>query len=532
MLRRLGIRAQLLLLIGLAAAPLLALLLLGASLRHDILAREAEQELHHLVERIAAHHAALVREGEALVALLAAADVGPGADGRGCLNLVRRLNQYRPTRWRFSRLNRDGWLICATSGQARVNVRDEPYFLEAARTGKPLVGRYLAGRGGGAPYLPVVQPLRDAAGDFDGVVVAALPLAVLRELIAELLLPPGTRLQLVDHVGRLVTERADAAAPPLAPSEWLGHVDPLAARRVVRLDGRLAALSDVAGTGLKVAVALGEAQALGEASRRLKVELAVAFLALIGVGAVAVLLAERLFVRRIRHLAAAAGRLRLGDLTVRSELGTRDDEIGALARGLDAMATELERQHGRLRAREAQYRHLAMHDPLTDLANRRGFMSALEERVHAAAAHGGGLALLLVDLDEFKAVNDRFGHDAGDAVLVAAAARLRAAVRGRDLVARLAGDEFALLIELEPGLGRDVDGIARRLVESLSEPYALAGGEIGAAATVGLALFPEHAGDAEALLKAADVALYAGKLGGRRTWRRFDGEAGRAAAPA
>lgn len=525
MLWRLGIRTQLLLLIGLAAAPLLALLLLGASLQRELLAREAEHQLAKLVEDIALRHATLVHEGQSLAALLAAADVRPGPDGRGCYDFFTRLRDYGRTGWRFSVFNRDGWLVCAGGGQSRINIARQPFFREAQRGGEAVVGYYARGRTGGSPTLPIVQPLRDATGAFDGAVLAALPLRSLREMLQDLDLPPGARLQVVDYAGNLLAERAEAGAPPLAPAEWLGHVDPLAASHVARLDGRLVVVSDAGGSGLSLAVGVSEARAMAAADRRLRIDLALACVALLGVGAVVALFAERAFVRRVRRLAAVAGRLRRGDLTARSGLAERGDEIGELARGIDGMAADLESQHGRLAAREAQYRHLAMHDPLTGVANRRGFMTALQLRVRVAHAPGGRFALLLVDLDDFKLVNDRWGHDAGDALLVAAAGRLRAAVRGRDLVARLAGDEFAVLIECGPDAEPDLAAIAARLVETLAEPYALACGAIDSAATLGLAICPDHARDAPALLKAADVALYEAKLAGRRTWRRFAGDA-------
>ncbi len=162
-----------------------------------------------------------------------------------------------------------------------------------------------------------------------------------------------------------------------------------------------------------------------------------------------------------------------------------------------------------LRAAQERIEHLADHDPLTGLANRAAFHAALEAM--AQDPRGGGLFVL--DLDHMKATNDRFGHAAGDALLVAAAQRLREAVRPSDLVCRLGGDEFAVV-----AFGADPDQVAaigERLRGALRAPVAVEGAELPLSASVGAACAPQHADRAEALSKAADLALYEAKAQGR-----------------
>ena len=160
---------------------------------------------------------------------------------------------------------------------------------------------------------------------------------------------------------------------------------------------------------------------------------------------------------------------------------------------------------------EQEMRHLAMHDMLTGLPNRALFMDRLESAHHRAQRHGGMFALVYVDVDRFKEVNDTWGHGAGDAVLIELAARLRGALRENDTVARLGGDEFALVLE-------ELDDIndAHRLMERVSQsPLApmhhQRDGEtltLSIAASIGLAAYPADGAEVDALLHAADQAMY------------------------
>ncbi|MBX9701631.1 MAG: EAL domain-containing protein [Acetobacteraceae bacterium] len=157
-------------------------------------------------------------------------------------------------------------------------------------------------------------------------------------------------------------------------------------------------------------------------------------------------------------------------------------------------------------------------DPLTGLADRRGFHAALASML---AAGGEGPALLMVDLDRFKPVNDLLGHPVGDALLQAAARRLRSTVRGGDLCARLGGDEFAVLLA-SPTTADQAEALAARLVELLSRPYLIEGQLALIGASVGVAIAPADGATSEALISSADLALYAAKAAGRGTARRFE----------
>jgi diguanylate cyclase (GGDEF)-like protein len=163
----------------------------------------------------------------------------------------------------------------------------------------------------------------------------------------------------------------------------------------------------------------------------------------------------------------------------------------------------------RNRDQAAASRHQALHDALTGLPNRILFHDRLEQALRHAEREREPLAVLMVDLDRFKEVNDTLGHGNGDLLLQQVGPRLRAALRARDTIARMGGDEFAVLLP-----GTDVAGsrqVAAALHEALEEPFALEGVTVESEASVGIAHYPEHGADAETLLQRADVAMYIAK---------------------
>jgi diguanylate cyclase (GGDEF)-like protein/PAS domain S-box-containing protein len=179
------------------------------------------------------------------------------------------------------------------------------------------------------------------------------------------------------------------------------------------------------------------------------------------------------------------------------------------------------------RRAEQELAHVAEHDPLTGLPNWAMFQQRVREAVARAESAGRGAAVLLVDLDDFKLVNDSFGHAAGDALVVEAARRLVEAVEDAGAVSRLGGDEFAILLaDLHPGRGGGgtglaADAMAERVRAALRAPAEIDGTEIYCPASVGISLYPEDAADPATLLKHADTALFQAKAAGRDGQSRY-----------
>lgn len=167
-----------------------------------------------------------------------------------------------------------------------------------------------------------------------------------------------------------------------------------------------------------------------------------------------------------------------------------------------------------VRRLEARMHFQATHDTLTGLINRWQFGQRLEQAIAEAARSGQAFALLLLDLDDFKAVNDGYGHAAGDQVLREVARRLRSVLRADDALARLGGDEFTVLLPRIAG-AQDAEQVAANLLEALCQPYQMHGFELDSGASLGIALYPGDAQDAATLLRYADMAMYHAKESGR-----------------
>ena len=166
--------------------------------------------------------------------------------------------------------------------------------------------------------------------------------------------------------------------------------------------------------------------------------------------------------------------------------------------------------------------YAAHHDTLTGLANRTLFNLKLEDAITKAVHFGETSDLLMIDLDDFKPVNDTYGHDAGDTLLRQAAGRLKECVRSNDTVARLGGDEFAIIARNSPEEQDLVCAIAKRIVDALMKPYSINGNTIEVSASVGITAISSTEKSANAILKKADIALYAVKNEGRNGYRHFD----------
>lgn len=190
-------------------------------------------------------------------------------------------------------------------------------------------------------------------------------------------------------------------------------------------------------------------------------------------------------------------------------------ELDRLGGDINALLDELQGWQGHMESEHAVLAHRASHDTLTAMPNRAAFDEQLALRIKAAEAQDNRFALLFIDADNFKAVNDNFGHAAGDAVLVALSACIKGTLRKGNFAARIGGDEFIVIIDPLDTESIPED-LAHRIQTCVSQPTVLPSGDVyHAAVSVGVALFPIDGSDATALLTAADAAMYADKLANR-----------------
>ena len=196
-------------------------------------------------------------------------------------------------------------------------------------------------------------------------------------------------------------------------------------------------------------------------------------------------------------------------------------ELNTLGEDFNSLLDELQAWQDRLQSENQLLAHKAAHDSLTGLPNREIFEQALNRALDEASSHGGRVAALFLDSDNFKGINDGLGHAAGDAVLVNVAARVRSRLRQDDLVARLGGDEFAVLLTPLHEFA-NAQAIADSIVACMREPIVLpGGGSVVSSLSVGIAVFPDDARDPQGLMRAADAAMYRAKSA-----RRDRGEPG------
>ncbi len=177
------------------------------------------------------------------------------------------------------------------------------------------------------------------------------------------------------------------------------------------------------------------------------------------------------------------------------------------------------------RIKETEYKlaHLAHHDPLTELPNRLLFHDRLEQAILRAQREGTRTAVLFLDLDRFKNINDSMGHAMGDLLLQRVAERLKEAMRAEDTVARLGGDEFVLIVEALKGR-KDAAAVAKHILDLFGQPFCLENQEVFVDASIGISLYPDHGEDTQTLVRNADAAMYRAKTEGRNNFQFYTAE--------
>jgi diguanylate cyclase (GGDEF)-like protein len=198
------------------------------------------------------------------------------------------------------------------------------------------------------------------------------------------------------------------------------------------------------------------------------------------------------------------------------------DLLQRLADNVSFALVNFDRADEKARA-DQRIEYLATHDSLTNLPNREMFNQLLHFSVAAARRHDRHFAVLFIDLDRFKIINDSLGHEAGDALLIEIGNRLRQSLRSSDVIARLGGDEFVVILE-NAGERIDVEAVAHDLLSALRQPMQLCGHECHTTASIGIAMFPADGSDVQTLTKNADVAMYLAKEDGKNGFRFFTKE--------
>jgi diguanylate cyclase (GGDEF)-like protein len=385
------------------------------------------------------------------------------------------------------------------------------------------------------PTLQMASPVFDAQHKVRGVVVINLDLeGLFHQLAADL--PADLRLFLINAEGDYLIHPEprqafafDRGQRARVQDEFSGSAalfeaeaktqEQLARSTAGARSDLLAAFVRQPDTGLALqhSFILGLAQSMETIEREAQ-QLALSTLRLVAVFSALTILAAALLARAlvqplnriVQALADFAEGRSVGDLPLR-----RHDEVGALARGVQAMQQQILNRFGQLEAQQREMGHLASHDSLTGLLNRRVFLDRLDHALAHAKRCQGDLALLFIDLDHFKQINDRYGHAAGDQVLQAVAQRLRGLVREADTVARIGGDEFIVLLD-EGHDDAAIQHVADKLLTALAEPISCADLTLHCGGSIGISRYPQDGHSAGELIAAADRGMYRAKSGGRQ----------------
>jgi diguanylate cyclase (GGDEF)-like protein len=428
-------------------------------------------------------------------------------------------------------------VLTDTAGQQLVNTlvpRGQPlpkhgnpdFQARVIASGKPAVSDLFIGGVLRRPLVVVEVPVRQSDHVDYTLAMGFLP-ERFAAVLAEHPLEPDWIVSIFDSTGTIVARTHDAdrfvgdkGAPALLTA--------LAARpegmvETKTLEGVpvFATYSRSTGTGWAVAVGIPQ-QVLLARLERWTAWLAVSAAGLVLFGVAAALAISKQIASAIDALIEPATALGEGRPVSAQSLSIK--EASAVAAAL-VRASELLRMRTRerdaatqatatLQIRANEFEHAARHDPLTELVNHSHFNAMLEEKVRTCERSGGRFTVLFVDIDDFKRINDLHGHVVGDEVLRSFAARLRAGVREGDTVARIGGDEFALLID-----GRSPDELQSfgvQMADRLSRPYAVRNLTIDVSASIGAAGYPEDGRTVDALLVAADNAMYGAKAASKR----------------
>jgi diguanylate cyclase (GGDEF)-like protein len=413
----------------------------------------------------------------------------------------------------------------AVPGHSQLDCAESGWLLAAVRGSKPVVSTPARGCMSDDPMIIFAAPVRDASGSVVAVLagVALLNAPGFLDRMQETELGATGGFLLVSPADHLFVASSDPRMilkPTPQPGVNLLHDQAMSGYRgtgiTINASGveELSAMVTVPSTGWFVVARLPTDEAFRpiEAVRDFMLKATAAFL--VGILAILLLALPRILrpltdaARAIRDMASSKSKL------VRLPVG-RDDEVGKLVSGFNFLVDSLRKEEAAREASEARLKFLAHHDSLTGLCNR----AVLEDRLEQALAHterdGSQIALLFCDLDDFKAINDQYGHHAGDAVLRQVARRLSDGRRRIDTVARLGGDEFVILLTDLIDARATANVVAQKCLAAVNEPFGVEGKTLTLGMSVGIAVHAGAAVTRSYLIAQADIAMYRAKRKGK-----------------
>lgn len=404
----------------------------------------------------------------------------------------------------------------AALGRMGLSISGYPDF-HLAKNGKFIIGEPLISPASQQAIMPMMTALRDTSGKFIGVLggTTALSAAGFLDHLQQARLGESGSFMLVSPIKRIIIAANDSGVV-LKPLPQVG-VDPVLDKAVAGYRGtgigsngsieEIKAIAAVPSTGWFVAVRLPVTAALPTVEH-VKAFILRGGLAQALVIFLLIILVVVWFFRPLRRAADQAERMTRGDLPLTPLPVAREDEVGHLTMAFNRLLS-------RLKVHQSELQHQAHHDILTGLPNRVMLADRMQQAIAHASRDGTGVALLFLDLDGFKPINDTLGHKAGDQVLQEITQRLMRVARHSDTLARVGGDEFVLLAtDLGTPLTLGARALAEKCISIVAEPLKLQQGDYKLGVSIGIAVCDSNC-DPELLLQAADKAMYNAKNKGR-----------------
>lgn len=406
-------------------------------------------------------------------------------------------------------------------GRRGASYADRDWFKAVRNSGKSVMSPPLLGRISRQPSIVMAAPIKDGYGNLFAVLAGTTALAApgFLDLVQEHKVGQSGGFLVVSPQDRIFVTASNpelTLRPLPAPGANPLHDRAMAGYRGGGLTvnaqgkGEISAIASIPAANWFLVASTPAREAFAPIDRLYGVLLRNTLLIGIVVVLSALIVLNWLF-RPLTHAAQQVNAMAAGRIGLRALPVVRNDEVGDLAAGFNLLL-------GKLRDREAILARIAHHDPLTALPNRSTLLDRLNQSIALAQRRHSRLALLFLDLDGFKSVNDDHGHDAGDRLLHAVAQRLRGTVRKADMVARFGGDEFVILLT-DIGDAASAERIADKCLAALAPPVAVDKLQLTIGASIGIALYPDHADNASSLLACADAAMYDAKRSGRNSCR-------------
>jgi diguanylate cyclase (GGDEF)-like protein len=488
--------------------------------------KAASAELATVANRGAQAQREMVRTVEGILRTAASIYVQASRDGQPCGLLKSGFRVQLRGIGNISVIGKDGRVACSTLPiLVGLDISDRPYFHDALSTRQFVLSDYLIGKANSEPSVMAAYPTAAISSDVEAVVVTSVALNWLAELVNTAPAEAGMTVSLVDSAGTVLAAKPDIGNLPVnramieqvtaePKDQFSGSV------AITKSDSeRMFASARVPDTNARLIVSINKSAMLGSVDRDIRT----AYLQLALVGLLVLLgawfMSERLIIRPIHTLTSVATRFGAGDFSARNALAGLPSEFIPLAQAFNTSATKLAERERELMSLNSKLSVLASVDPLSGLANRRGFDTRLNFEWAKAEQEDGQLALAMIDIDHFKLYNDTYGHLDGDACLTQVGdVLLRIANEANGFGARYGGEEFVLML---PGSDAtrmaDVGEKIRAGIEALNLPHGAApSGTITVSVGVAIAK-PAPGQNPLDLIEAADAGLYMAKRRGRNT---------------